>query len=52
VAFENWAGDSLGYSGTDNAVSAVVEYDDVAGTTYRTLATFDAGHNAYRAAVK
>jgi hypothetical protein len=25
----------------------VIEYDDVAGRTYRTHVTFDPGHNAY-----
>jgi hypothetical protein len=47
VAFENWTGNSLGYTGNDAAVSAVVDYDDVAGQTYRTRVTFDVGNNAY-----
>jgi hypothetical protein len=48
VAFENWDGDSMTFTGNDPPVSAVIEYDDVAGRTHRTNVTFDAGHNAYR----
>lgn len=48
VAFETWAGDSLGFTGNDVEVSAVLEYDDVAGRTYRTRVAFDIGNNAYR----
>ncbi len=48
VAFENWDGESLSFTGNDSSVSAVVEYDDVAGRTYRTNVVFDIGHNAYR----
>jgi hypothetical protein len=52
VAFENWDGDSLGYTGNDATVSAVVEYSDVGGRLYRTSITFDIGSNAYRASVE
>jgi hypothetical protein len=48
VTFENWDGDSLSFTGNDPPVTAVVDYDDVAGRTYRTTAVFDIGHNAYR----
>jgi hypothetical protein len=48
VVFENWSGASLEYTGNDESVSAVIKYDDVAGTVYRTEVTFDIGHNAYR----
>ena len=47
VSFENWSGDSLVFTGNDPSVSAVIEYDDVAGRTYCTHVTFDPGHNAY-----
>jgi hypothetical protein len=43
VAFENSSGQSLEYTGNDPSVSAVLEYEDVAGATYRTLVTFDSG---------
>jgi hypothetical protein len=52
VAFENTAGQSLGYSGDDASVAAVLEYDDVAGQTYRTHVTFDVGRNAYRSTLE
>jgi hypothetical protein len=48
VTFENWDGDSLSFTGNDPPVSAVVDYDDVAGRTHRTNVVFDIGHNAYR----
>jgi hypothetical protein len=48
VAFETWTGESLGYTGNDASVAAMLEYDDVAGQTYRTEITFDVGSNAYR----
>lgn len=51
VAFENWSGASLGYSGNDSSVGAVVEYEDVGGRTYRTTVMFDIGQNAYRSEV-
>ncbi len=47
VVFENWTGESLEYTGNDSSVSAIVEYDDVAGRTYRTRVVFDVGNNAY-----
>lgn len=47
VAFENWDGPSLGYTGNDQTVSAVIDYDDVAGGTYRSHIAFDIGNNAY-----
>lgn len=47
MVFENRDGESLGYSGNDLSVSAVVEYDDTAGQTYRTHIRFDVGNNAY-----
>jgi hypothetical protein len=52
VAFETWTGGSLSYTGNDSEVSAVVEYDDVAGRTYRTRVTFDIGSNAYRSTLE
>lgn len=52
VAFENRNGTSLGYSGNDSSVAAVVEYDDVGGRTYRTNVTFDIGQNAYRSDIE
>jgi hypothetical protein len=52
VAFENTTGQSLGYTGNDTAVSTVLEYDDVAGQTYRTRVTFNIGRNAYRSALE
>jgi hypothetical protein len=52
VAFETWTGESLGYTGNDREVSAVLEYDDVASRTYRTRVTFDVGSNAYRSALE
>lgn len=52
VAFETWTGESLGYTGDDVSVSALVEYDDVAGRAYRTRVTFDVGSNAYRSEVE
>jgi hypothetical protein len=48
VTFETLPGVSVNYSGNDNELNAVVEYDDVAGTTYRTRIRFDVGSNAYR----
>lgn len=48
VAFETWTGESVGYTGSDVEVSAVIEYDDVAGMTYGTRVIFDIGNNAYR----
>lgn len=48
VTFENWDGDSVSFTGNDPPVTAVVDYDDVAGRTFRTTVVFDAGHNAYR----
>lgn len=48
VAFENTSGQSLQYSGNDTSVSAVLEYDDVAGTVYTTRISFDIRRNAYR----
>jgi hypothetical protein len=48
VSFENWDGASLSFTGNDPPVSAVIDYDDVAGRTYRTHIVFDIGHNAYR----
>jgi hypothetical protein len=48
VGFENWSGESLSYTGNDTSVSAVLEYDNVAGTRYRTEVTFDVGNNAYK----
>jgi hypothetical protein len=48
VTFENWDGDSVTFTGNDAPVSAVVNYDDVAGRTHRTTISFDARHNAYR----
>lgn len=50
VAFETWTGESLVYTGNDSSVSAVIDYDDVAGRTYRTTIVFDVGSNAYRSA--
>jgi hypothetical protein len=47
VMFENWDGDSVSFTGNDPPVTAVVDYDDVAGRTFRTTVVFDAGHNAY-----
>ncbi len=47
VVFENWTGESLVYSGNDSTVSALLEYDDVAGRTHFTNVIFDVGHNAY-----
>jgi len=35
VVFENRSRESLSYSGNDKSVSAMVEYDDVAGKTYQ-----------------
>jgi hypothetical protein len=52
VAFENATGQSLQYTGNDASVSATLEYDDVAGTTYRTHVTFDIGRNAYRSTLE
>jgi len=48
VTFENWSGESLSFTGNDSSVSAAIEYDDVAGRTYRTNVVFDIGNNAYR----
>ena len=48
VAFENWDGESLSYTGDDSSVSAIIDYDDVAGRTHRTSIVFDVSHNAYR----
>lgn len=48
VAFESWTGESLGYTGNDESVSAVITYEDVFRRPYRTNVTFDIGHNAYR----
>ena len=48
VTFENWDGASVSFTGNDPPLTATVEYDDVAGRTYRTTVVFDAGHNAYR----
>ena len=36
------------FTGDDRPVSAVIDYDDVAGRTYRTGIVFDMAHNAYR----
>jgi hypothetical protein len=52
VAFENWTGESLGYTGNDSSVSAVLEYEDVAGRVYRTRVVFDIGNNAYRSTLE
>jgi hypothetical protein len=52
VTFENWDGDSLSFTGNDPPVKAVVDYDDVAGRTYRTTIAFDIGHNAYRSTLE
>jgi hypothetical protein len=52
VAFETGDGQSLGYTGNDSEVSAVVEYEDVAGRLYRTYVTFDVGSNAYRSTLE
>lgn len=52
IAFETWTGESLGYTGNDESVSAVIDYDDVAGRTYRTCVTFDVGSNAYRSTLE
>ncbi len=51
VVFETWTDESLGYTGNDPSVSAVIEYDDVAGQTYRTDVTFDVGSSAYRSSL-
>jgi hypothetical protein len=48
VSFENWTGESLVFTGNAAPVSAVIDYDDVAGRTHRTNIAFDIGHNAYR----
>jgi hypothetical protein len=47
VSFEN-AGEDLSYTGDDLEVSAVIQYDDVAGRTHQTSIVFDVKHNAYR----
>jgi hypothetical protein len=48
VTFENWDGESLSFTANDPPVSAIVNYDDVAGRTYQTNVVYDARHNAYR----
>jgi hypothetical protein len=48
VTFENWDGDSMEFTGNDPPVTAVVDYDDVAGRTHRTTVVFDIRHSAYR----
>jgi hypothetical protein len=48
VTFENWDGESLSFTGNDSTVSAVIDYEDVAGRTHRTNVAFDVGNNAYR----
>jgi hypothetical protein len=48
VAFENWDGDSLNYTGNDSVVEAEIGYQDLEGTQYATTMSFDIGNNAYR----
>jgi hypothetical protein len=51
VSFENWDGESLSFTGDDSSVSALIEYTDVAGRTYRTNIVWDVGHRAYKSTI-